>query len=203
MDNETGVGEDPVLEPSFTTRLFQSGNDRLGYILFLGSLILWAEGRNLRSVNVILVIIAVFWLAVNLLAKTKLFTKNEKSLQRVSRVRKFKLLSLIIVVLVAVMVLATTIAVNFSEDFGGDAPEYDSPNYNDGVFENVEATALSNDETSTWDTLGQYMVSDNCRSPDEVLPSKEFNLKDLEEGQFSVCLGSVTQPFYCTQMNFR
>ena len=95
MDNETGVGEDPVLEPSFTTRLFQSGTDRLGYILFLGSLILWAEGRNLRSVNVILVIIAVFWLAVNLLAKTKLFTKNEKSLQRVSRVRKFKLLSLI------------------------------------------------------------------------------------------------------------
>ena len=124
MDNETGVGEDPVLEPSFTARLFQSGNDRLGYILFLGSLILWAEGRNLRSVNVILVIIAVFWLAVNLLAKTKLFTKKEKSLQRVSRVRKFKLLSLIIVVLVAVMVLATTIAVNFSEDFGGDAPEY-------------------------------------------------------------------------------
>ena len=139
MDNETGVGEDPVLEQSFTARLFQSGNDRLGYILFLGSLILWAEGRNLRSVNVILVIIAVFWLAVNLLAMTKLFTKKEKSLQRVSRVRKFKLLSLIIVVLVAVMVLATIIAVNFSEDFGGDAPEYDSPNYNDGVFENVEA----------------------------------------------------------------
>ena len=39
MDNETGVGEDPVLEQSFTAKLFQSGNDRLGYILFLGSLI--------------------------------------------------------------------------------------------------------------------------------------------------------------------
>ena len=84
------------------------------------------------------------------------------------------------------MVLATTIAVNFSEDFGGDAPEYDSPNYKDGVFENVETTTLSNDEASTWDTLGQYMVSDNCRSPDEVLPSQEFKLKDLEDDQFSV-----------------
>ena len=147
MDSDTSVEGDAVLESSFASRLFQPGNDRLGYILFLGSLILWAEGRNLRSVNVILVIIAIFWLAVNLLAKTKLFTKKEKDLQKVSRKRKFKLLSLIIVVLVAIMVLATTIAVNFSEDFGGDAPEYDSPNYNDGVFENVETTSLSNDET--------------------------------------------------------
>ena len=186
MGSETSLEGDSVVESSFASRLFQPGNDRLGFILFLGSLILWAEGRNLRSVNVILVIIGVFWLAVNLLAKTKLFTKKEKDLQKVSRKRKLKLLSLIIVVLVAIMVLATTLAVNFSEDFGGDAPEYDSPNYKDGAFENVETTTLSNDETSTWDTLGQYMVSDNCRSPDEVLPSQEFSLKDLEEGQFSV-----------------
>ena len=65
-----------------------------------------------------------------------------------SKKRKAKLLSLILAVLVAIMVLATTIVVNFSEDFGGDAPEYDSPNYKDGVFENVETTTLSNDETS-------------------------------------------------------
>ena len=30
------------------------------------------------------------------------------------------------------------------------------------------------------------MVSDNCRSPDEVLPSQDFELKDLEDGEFSV-----------------
>lgn len=171
---------------SFSSKLFNPGNDTLGYILFLGSLTLWAEGKNLRSVNIILVIIAAFWLAVHLLAKTKLFTKKEANLSKPSRKRKFKILSLIIVVLIAIMVAATTIVVNFSEDFGGDAPEYDSPNYKDGVFENVEPTSLSNSETSTWDTLGQYMVSDNCRSPDEVLPSQEFELKELEDDEFSV-----------------
>ena len=186
MSDGSSVEGDLVTDSSFTSRLFKPGNDLLGYILFLASLILWAEGRNLRSVNVILVIIAVFWLAVNLLAKTKLFTKKEKDLAKPSRKRKFKLLSLILVVLVTIMVATTTIVVNFSEDFGGDAPEYDSPNYNDGVFENVESTTLSNDETSTWDTLGQYMVSDNCRSPDEPLPSQEFELKELDDGEFSV-----------------
>ena len=186
MVSDTSVESDLGVEPSFASRLFQPGNDRLGYFLFLGSLILWAEGNNLRSVNIILIIIAVFWLAVNLLAKTKLFTKKEKNLEKPSKKRKFKLLSLIIVVLVAIMVLATTIVVKFSEDFGGEVPEYDSPNYKDGAFENVETTTLSNEETSTWDTLGQYMVSDNCRSPDEVLPSQEFKLKDLEDGEFSV-----------------
>ena len=80
MDSETSGKVNSVVEQSFASRLFQPGNDRLGYILFLGSLILWAEGRNLRSVNVILVIIAIFWLAVNLLAKTKLFTKKEKDI---------------------------------------------------------------------------------------------------------------------------
>ena len=186
MVSDISFESDLGVEASLASRLFQPGNDRLGYFLFLGSLILWAEGNNLRSVNIILIIIAVFWLAVNLLAKTKLFTKKEKNLEKPSKKRKFKLLSLIIVVLVAIMVLATTIVVKFSEDFGGEAPEYDSPNYKDGAFENVETTTLSNEETSTWDTLGQYMVSDNCRSPDEVLPSQEFKLKDLEDGEFSV-----------------
>ena len=186
MVSDLSVESDLGVKASLASRLFQPGNDTLGYILFLVSLVLWAEGKNLRSVNVILVIIAIFWLAVRLLAKTKLFTKKEKDLSIVSKKRKLKLLSLIIVVLVAIMVLATTIVVNFSEDFGGEAPEYDSPNYKDGVFENIEPTSLSNEDTSTWDTLGQYMVSDNCRSPDEVLPSQEFELKELGDGEFSV-----------------
>ncbi|MGB2121080.1 MAG: hypothetical protein ACPH17_05580, partial [Candidatus Poseidoniaceae archaeon] len=160
---EANASTDKSVDTSFSSRLLQPGNDALGYILFLTSLVLWAEGNNLRSINIFLIIIAVFWLAVNLMTRTKLFTKKEKDLAKPSRKRKAKLLSLILAVLVAIMVLATTVVVNFSEDFGGDAPEYDSPNYKDGVFENVETTTLSNEETSTWDTLGQYMVSDNCR----------------------------------------
>ena len=184
--NDLDDSGDNLVEPPHTSKLFQPGNDLLGYILFLTSLILWSEGKNLRSVNVLLIIVAIFWLAVHLLTKTKLFTKKELDLSKPSRKRKLKLLSLIIVVLVAVMVVSTTIALNFSDDFGGDAPEYDSPNYKDGSFENVESTSMSNPESSTWDTLGQYMVSDNCRSPDEVLPSQAFELKDLEDGEFSV-----------------
>ena len=183
---EANSSTDKSVETSNPLGLLQPGNDTLGYILFLTSLVLWAEGNNLRSINIILIIIAVFWLAVNLMTRTKLFTKKEKDLAKPSKKRKAKLLSLILAVLVAIMVLATTIVVNFSEDFGGDAPEYDSPNYKDGIFENVEPTSLSGGDSSTWDTLGQYMVSDNCRSPDEVLPSQKFELKDLEEGEFSV-----------------
>ena len=183
---EANSSTDKSVETSNPLGLLQPGNDTLGHILFLSSLVLWAEGNNLRSINIILIIIAVFWLAVNLMTRTKLFTKKEKDLAKPSKKRKAKLLSLILAVLVAIMVLATTIVVNFSEDFGGDAPEYDSPNYKDGIFENVEPTSLSGGDSSTWDTLGQYMVSDNCRSPDEVLPSQKFELKDLEEGEFSV-----------------
>ena len=191
-----------LAKPSQSSKFFQPGNDTLGYVLFLLSLILWAEGKNLRSVNVILIIIAIFWLAVHLLAKTKLFTKKEVDLSKPSRKRKFKLLSLIIVVLVAIMVFSTMIALNFSDDFGGDAPEYDSPNYNDGEFENVESTSMSNPNSSTWDTLGQYMVSDNCRSPDEVLPSKAFELKPLGDEEFSVSwFGHSTVLFHTNEFS--
>ncbi len=145
---------DKSAEASMLSRLLQPGNDTLGYALFLSSLILWSEGNNLRSINIILIIIAVFWLVVNLMTRTKLFTKKEKNAAKPSLKRKAKLLSLILVILVAFMVLSTTIVVNFSDDFGGDAPEYDSPHYKDGAFENIESTSLSNDNASTWDTLG-------------------------------------------------
>ena len=184
--NDTHANGADVVEPSFAANFFQPGNNLLGYVLFLGSLVLWAEGKNLRSVNIILVIIALFWLAVRLLGKTRLFAKKEEDLSNLSKKRQFKILSFILVVLVTFIVISTAFALNFSDDFGGDVPEYDSPNYKDGSFENVESTSMSNPDSSTWDTLGQYMVSDNCRSPDEVLPSQAFELKDLEDGEFSV-----------------
>ena len=178
--------EDGEVNSSRFSEFFKPGNDALGYILFLSSLVLLAEGNNLRSVNIILVIIFVFWLAVNLLAKTSLFAKNELNLSKPSRKRKLKLLSLIIVVLVSISAISTSLVVNYAEDFGGDAKEYDSPNFKDGSFENIEETSMSNPDASTWDTLGQYMQSDDCRFPTEVLPSVEFQLKDLENQEFSV-----------------
>ena len=84
--NDLDDSGDNLVEPPYTSKLFQPGNDLLGYILFLTSLILWSEGKNLRSVNVLLIIIAIFWLAVHLLAKTKLFTKKELDLTKPKKV---------------------------------------------------------------------------------------------------------------------
>ena len=74
---EANSSTDKSVDTSFSSWLLQPGNDALGYTLFLTSLVLWAEGNNLRSINIILIIIAVFWLIVNLMAKTRLFTKKE------------------------------------------------------------------------------------------------------------------------------
>ena len=173
-------------DDSMFSDLFKPGNNLLGYVLILTSLILWFEGNNLRSLNILLVIIAVFWLVVNLLAKTKLFSKKETNFEKPSIKRKLKLLSFILVILVAFLVLSTTLALNFVDDFGGEPSSHDSPNFNDGTFENTESTIMQSDEVSTWDLLGDYLVSDDCRSPNEELPSEEFKLIDLEDGEISV-----------------
>jgi len=166
--------------------LFKPGNDLLGYILVVLSTILWFEGSNLRSLNILLVIIAIFWLAVKLLTKTKLFSKKESDFAKPSFKRKFKLLSFIIVILVALLVLSTAIVVNFAEDFGAEPSSHDSPNFEDGIFENLNPTTMQSDDVSTWDLLGDYLVSDDCRSPNEKLPSEKFELMDLEDGEISV-----------------
>ena len=77
---EVNSSTDKSVENSISLGLLQPGNDTLGYILFLSSLVLWAEGNNLRSINILLIIIAIFWLVVNLMTRTKLFTKKEKDL---------------------------------------------------------------------------------------------------------------------------
>ena len=168
------------------SNFFKPGNDLLGYTLFLTSMILWFEGNNLRSLTIFLAIIAFFWFVVNLLAKTKLFSKKETDLENPSTKRKLKTLSFILVILVALLVSTTTIVLNIAEDFGGEPVSHDSPNYNDGTFENSETTSLQSGEVSSWDLLGEYMVSDNCRSPNEDLPSEKFELIDLENDEISV-----------------
>lgn len=165
---------------------FKPGNDLLGYILVALSTILWFEGSNLRSLNILLVIIAIFWLAVKLLTKTKLFSKKESDFAKPSFKRKFKLLTLIIVILVATLVLTTAIVINVADDFGGEPSSHDSPNFKDGTFENLNPISMQSDEVSSWDLLGDYLVSDDCRSPNEELPSEKFELIDLDEGQISV-----------------
>ena len=168
------------------TLLFKPGNDLLGYIIILVSFVIFSEGNNLRSLNIFAVIIAIFWIVVNLLCKTRLFSKGESDFRNPSRKRKFKLLSLILVVLVALLLSSTAVVLNFAEDFGGEPISHDSPNFNDDRFENVEPTSLSSDEVSSWDLFTDYLVSDDCRSPEEELPSEEFEIIDLQDDEISV-----------------
>ena len=186
MSIELNSVEDKPQGETLLSKLFKPGNDLLGYILVITSFIVWSEGNNLRSLNILLLIIAIFWLLVNLLTKTRLFIKKETDPTRPSRKRKFKLFSLIFVVLVSLLILSSATVLNFAEDFGGEPTSHDSPNFKDERFENLEQTTLSSDEVSSWDLFLDYMVSDDCRSPNEELPSEIFKTIDLDQGEISV-----------------
>ena len=186
MSIELNSVEDKPQGETLLSKLFKPGNDLLGYILVITSFIVWSEGNNLRSLNILVLIIAIFWLLVNLLTKTRLFIKKETDPSRPSRKRKFKLFSLIFVVLVSLLILSTATVLNFAEDFGGEPTSHDSPNFKDERFENLEQTTLSSDEVSSWDLFLDYMVSDDCRSPNEELPSEIFKTIDLDQGEISV-----------------
>ena len=51
------VDEKPQGE-TLLSKLFKPGNDLLGYILVITSFIVWSEGNNLRSLNILVLIIA-------------------------------------------------------------------------------------------------------------------------------------------------
>ena len=165
---------------------FRPGNDLFGYVLLALSMVLWFEGNNLRSLNIFMGIVVIFWFTVHLLSKTKLFSKKESDLKTPSLKRKFKLFSFIIVILVALLVLSTGIVINVLEDFGGEPSNHDSPNFKDGVFENLQTTGGQSENGSTWDLLGGYMVSDDCRSPNEELRSEKYEIYGLEDDEISI-----------------
>ena len=164
-----------------------SKKDRFSIPLLCLGLSLFFYRNNLTSIVVIAGIIATFWLAIRLLSKTKLFTRTEQDITKPTFKRKLKLFSFIIVALVSVMIIATSIALNYASSFGGEAQEFDSPNYKDGKFYNLQPTSLGPDENlSFWGTLGDYIVGDDHRSPNVDLPSKPFSLETLEDGEVSV-----------------
>ena len=187
MSSKLGLnGEESHDRVSELQNFFKPGNDLLGYILISLSVLLWLYGKNFQPVIVLLAIFSVFWFVIYLLSRTKLFTKNETDFRKPSLKRKFKLWTLFLVVLVALLVLSTAIVLNFAEDFGGEPSSHDSQNYKDGSFENLEQTSVSSDEVSSWDLLGDYLVSDDCRSPNEELPSEKYEIMDLTSNEISV-----------------
>ncbi len=171
---------------AFFKNFFQPGNNTLGYLLIIMSAITWFEGKNLRSMNIFLLIIVVFWVFVKILEKTNLFTNQKDGFRKPNKRRKLKLLSLILVFLLISVFFATIIVVNYAEDFGGDPSNHNSPNYKDGMFENTEQTDLQSEDVSSWDLFTDYLVSDDCRSPNQDLPAQKFESLEVEPGQISV-----------------
>ena len=162
-------------------------NDKVSIPLLCLGLGLVLYRNNLTSVVVISLIIAGFWGLIRILTKTKIFAKDENDITNPSFKRKTKLFSMVIVVLVTIIIITASIALNFAEDFGGDPQKYDSPNYKDDKFVNLQPTEMGSDENASfWETLGQYMKSDDYRSPNIKLPSEPFSLEDLEDGEVSI-----------------
>jgi len=157
-----------------------------GTILLVTTLMLFLYRKNLQSVNIIFIILVVIWLSTKLFSRTSLFTKNESDLKTPSRKRYAKLLSLLILGFVVFILISTTLFLNFSQQVGGDTGEYNSPNYRSGAFQNLIKTSVSSENSSFLATLGDYMVRDDQRSPNGVLPTKEFVLKTLGSGEISV-----------------
>ncbi|MBT6972836.1 MAG: MBL fold metallo-hydrolase [Euryarchaeota archaeon] len=171
---------------SIISNLFKLENSTLGYTLIAFTITLWFYRNNLQSINILLAIIAIVWLAVKLLARTKLFTKREEDFAKPSAKRQLKLLSLIIVAFVTFIIVSTTLVVNIADDFGAEPTPHDSPNYEDGAFQNLKPTNVQSENASFWGTLGSYMVGDDLRSPNVELPSKQFELMNLNPGQISI-----------------
>ena len=162
-------------------------NDKVAIpLLWLGiSIVLYRN--NLMSIVIFSLVFLFFWMLIRILSRTNIFLKQGESIHQPSFKRTSKLFSLILTVFVSIIILLTAIVLNFVEDFGGEAQQFDSPNYDDGTFHNLESTSLGPGENASfWGTLGDYMVSDDQRSPNVALPSKPFTLEPLEPGQVSV-----------------
>ena len=172
------------------TNLFaflRTKNDKVAIpFLWLGiSLVLYRN--NLMSIVIFSIIIFFFWMLIQILARTNLFLNEGEIIGQPSFKRKTKIFSLIMVIFVSIIILLTTLALNFVDDFGGPAQQHDSPHFRDGTFHNLESTSLGPGENASfWGTLGDYMESDDHRSPNVELPSKPFSLETLNDGEVSV-----------------
>lgn len=162
-------------------------NDKVAIpLLWLGtSIVLYRN--NLMSIVIFSFVFVFFWMLIRILSRTNIFLKQDERIHQSSFKRTSKLFALILTIFVSIIILLTAIALNFVEDFGGDAQHFDSPNYDDGTFHNLESTSLGPGENASfWGTLGDYLVSDDQRSPNVALPSKPFTLEHLKPDQVSV-----------------
>lgn len=156
----------------------------IGKVFLLLTVMLWFYRNNLQSLNFFIILILLLRGSINLLCRTSAFTKKETDVSNPSFKRKAKIFSSMILFFVVVILLSATAFLNFSPQVGGDPGSFDSPHYYDGKFNNLNETSVSTG--SFFGTMQDYMVGDDDRNPDVVLPTKEYQNLPLNESDVSI-----------------
>ena len=160
--------------------------DNRAWVLFISTTMIILYRNNLQSINFLIVLIGLSWLSIELTSKTSIFSKNELLSNRPSLKRKVKIFSFLLAIFMSLIIVSATIFLNFSPQVGGESSVYDSPNYKDGTFQNLNPTGVSSGNVSFLELLSQYMVDDSHRSPKVPLPTKEFEMLNLEQDEISI-----------------
>jgi L-ascorbate metabolism protein UlaG (beta-lactamase superfamily) len=158
----------------------------VGKILLLAACMVLLYRNNLQSINILLLIIGVFWSITKILTRTSIFANREINDRDLTVKRHVKLLSLVVLGLVVFSVISASIFLNFSSQVGGDSENFNSSNYEDGSFQNLVKTSVSSENSSFFGTLAQYLVSDEQTSPNVVLPTQKYEIIPLESDEVSI-----------------
>ena len=151
--------------------LLKSLQNYRGQILFAVTLLLLLYRWNLQPVNVVIIVVFVFWRIIRLLSTTNLFSSNIEITRKSSTIRSAKITGFLLAVILTFLVISSLIFLNVSPQPGGDSVMFDSPTFEDGTFQNLEE--FDDGNSSWWGTLSEYMVSDPKRAPTTVLPTIE------------------------------
>ena len=155
-----------------------------GKVILLLTFMLWFYRNNLQSINFLILLVLLIRVSINLLCRTSVYSKKETDLKNPSFKRKAKIFSTMVLFFIVIILLSATAFLNLSPQVGGDPGSYDSPNYYDGKFNNLNETSVSTG--SFFGTLLDYMVGDDDRQPDVVLPTKEYQNMPLNQSDVSI-----------------
>ena len=157
---------------------------RFGLTLFLASFMLWLYRHDLNPVNYLIMVLLIFRASEYAVSKTSLFAKKEMDIDSPSIARRAKIYSTLVAILLTFIVVSATVFLQFSQQVGGDPGPYDSENYRDGAFHNLEDS-----NTGTGSFLGtalEYLIDDGSRYPSSVLPSIEFAPMNLTGDELGI-----------------
>ncbi|MDG1553062.1 MAG: MBL fold metallo-hydrolase, partial [Candidatus Poseidonia sp.] len=156
-----------------------------GFILFAVSFVLLLYRWNLEPIIYLLFTFIIFRVGLWLLSKTSLFTDESLPESTRSRKRGWQLSGLLIASFFIFILLGGVLFLNLSPQTGGAAESFDSPHFEDGTFQNMDSEeTMTND--SFWGTLRNAMVSDSQRSPNSVLPTREYQPLELKDEEISI-----------------